>query len=98
MDDTRFIEFLLIVILRVNRNKAEILRVRSLSEYLDCTYCIKDYSVYFTVLNVIKCTVTKGNNVAMANLWLHGMPCDITPKVCFFKSFYNNIRSGYIDL
>ena len=94
--DARFVEFLLIVVLCIDGNEAQFVRIRRPAQDFNGTDGVQYHCVDFAILDVIECALTKGNDVAMVYFGLHGVPGNITPEAGFFESPYYDVGGGYV--
>lgn len=98
VQDTIYWVFLLIVVVFIDRDETQFLWVRRATQYFDGAYRVEHDSVNLSVLNVLQGAFVECDDVAMVNLWFHGVTSDIAPKVCFFKALYYDVvgRYGYL--
>lgn len=94
IDDAR-LRVLLRVEVTVYGNEEEVVGVAGTPDDLYGAYGVEDYGVYFAILYIFEGTFMQGYDVAVVNLWLHGVSCDIAPEVSLFKALYHYVCCGY---
>lgn len=96
--DAGFVEFLLVIVLCIDGNEAQLVRIRRPAQDFNGTDGVQYHCIDFTILDVVECALAQGNNVSMVYFGLHGVPGDIAPEAGFLESPYYNVGSGHVYL
>ena len=59
---------------------------------------VQYHCIDFSILDVVECALSQGDDVAMVYFGLHGVAGDIAPEAGFFESPYYDVGGGYVYL